>query len=87
MKFEILFSGMSYVVGSLQRKGRRADRDGGSVARLKASGAILLCVTTVPELCLSWETNNKVGGATNNPYDTRRTSGGSSGGEVRWIRA
>ncbi|KAF4523010.1 hypothetical protein B566_EDAN007440 [Ephemera danica] len=77
--------GMSYVVGSLQRKGRRADRDGGSVAYMRAAGAILLGVTSVPELCLSWETNNKVGGATSNPYDTRRTSGGSSGGEAALI--
>jgi Asp-tRNAAsn/Glu-tRNAGln amidotransferase A subunit and related amidases len=31
---------------------------------------------------MNWETFNKATGTTNNPYDTRRTPGGSSGGEV-----
>jgi len=76
---------MSYVVGSVGRTGRRAERDGGAVANMKKAGAIVLALTTTPELCLSWETNNLVVGSTSNPYDTRRTSGGSSGGEVSYI--
>ncbi|CAB3366495.1 Hypothetical predicted protein [Cloeon dipterum] len=79
--------GMSYVVGSVGRKGRRAERDGGAVAYMKKAGAIVLAITTTPELCLSWETNNLVIGSTSNPYDTRRTSGGSSGGEAAIIGA
>lgn len=39
-------------------------------------------MSNTPELCMNWETYNKVSGTTRNPYDTRRTPAGSSGGEV-----
>jgi amidase len=55
-------------------------KDATVVARLKAAGAILLGKTNTPELTLSFETDNKVYGVTNNPYDLTRTPGGSSGG-------
>uniref|UniRef100_A0A0N4Z7M0 Amidase domain-containing protein n=1 Tax=Parastrongyloides trichosuri TaxID=131310 RepID=A0A0N4Z7M0_PARTI len=57
------------------------------VQRWKDAGAILIASTNVPELCMWIESNNKVWGRTNNPYDTRRTSGGSSGGEGAIIGA
>uniref|UniRef100_A0A0N5BAZ5 Amidase domain-containing protein n=1 Tax=Strongyloides papillosus TaxID=174720 RepID=A0A0N5BAZ5_STREA len=57
------------------------------VERLKNAGGILLASTNVPELCMWIETNNKVWGRTNNPYDTRRSPGGSSGGEGAIISA
>lgn len=63
--------------------GRRAlvpQVDATVVARLKAAGAILLGKTNTPELTLSFSTDNKVYGRTNNPYDLDRTPGGSSGG-------
>jgi hypothetical protein len=50
---------------------------------MRASGAIPLLVTSTPELCMMFETYNKIIGTTNNPYDLRRTPSGSSGGEVR----
>lgn len=55
------------------------------VKRLKDEGAIVLGITNVPELLLSYETDNSIYGATNNPYDIARTSGGSSGGEAAII--
>ena len=48
-------------------------------------GAIFLATTNVSELGMWWETDNRLYGRTNNPYDSRRTPGGSSGGEVRKI--
>lgn len=56
------------------------DHDATAVARVKAAGAIVIGKTNTPELTLAFETDNTVYGATNNPYDTSRTSGGSSGG-------
>jgi len=50
---------------------------------MRYSGAIPLVGSNTPELCMMIETYNKVNGTTNNPYDLRRTPGGSSGGEVR----
>jgi fatty acid amide hydrolase 2 len=46
-----------------------------------------LAITNVPELALWWETSNTIYGRTNNPYDSRRTPGGSSGGEGAIIAA
>lgn len=75
---------MSYSVGSVHRKGIRASEDGEAVALLKAAGGIPLLVSNTPEYCTSWESSNKVIGRSLNPYDTRRSSGGSSGGEVSY---
>jgi len=60
----------------------RATYDADVVAKIRKAGGILLLVSNTPELCLWWQTFNKVTGITKNPYDTRRTAGGSSGGEV-----
>ena len=50
------------------------------VNRLKKAGAIIFGKTNTPELTLSFETENDVYGVTLNPYDTKRSPGGSSGG-------
>ncbi|KUJ80790.1 amidase [Ruegeria marisrubri] len=49
-------------------------------ARMRAAGAILIGKTNVPEFGLGSHTFNPVYGATCNPYDPARSSGGSSGG-------
>ena len=51
------------------------------VGRLKKAGAIILGKTNTPALCFCQETDNKLYGRTNNPWDLNRTAGGSSGGE------
>jgi aspartyl-tRNA(Asn)/glutamyl-tRNA(Gln) amidotransferase subunit A len=62
-----------------------AETDATSVARLKDAGGIFLAKTNVPEFVLWWETDNRVFGRTNNPWNTDRTPGGSSGGEAAAI--
>ncbi|MFW6056736.1 MAG: amidase, partial [Chloroflexota bacterium] len=62
-----------------------AETDAASVARLKDAGGIFLAKTNVPEFILWWETDNLVFGRTNNPWNTDRTTGGSSGGEAAAI--
>lgn len=49
-------------------------------ARLKAAGGILAGKTNVPTLLADYQANNPIFGRTNNPWDTSRTPGGSSGG-------
>jgi fatty acid amide hydrolase 2 len=73
--------GMPNTAGLVSRVGHPATEDAVTVARLRAAGAIPLGVTNVSELAMWFESDNKVYGRTNNPYDPRRIVGGSSGGE------
>ncbi|KAH9381977.1 hypothetical protein HPB48_021019 [Haemaphysalis longicornis] len=54
---------------------------------LRAAGAIPLVLTNVPELCMWGDAQTLLHGTTRNPYDTRRSPGGSSGGEGSLIAA
>jgi amidase len=54
--------------------------DGTVAARLKAAGGILIGKTNVPVMLADFQTSNPIFGRTNNPWDTTRTPGGSSGG-------
>jgi amidase len=50
------------------------------VERMKAAGAIIIGKTNTPEFGAGSHTFNPVFGATRNPYDLTKSSGGSSGG-------
>lgn len=50
------------------------------IERIQAAGAITLGKTNTPEFGAGSQTFNPVFGATRNPYDLTKTSGGSSGG-------
>ncbi|TAN34663.1 amidase [bacterium] len=52
-----------------------------AVARLRAAGAVLLGKSNCPEFALDMHTDNEVFGETHNPWNSKRTSGGSSGGD------
>lgn len=56
------------------------DTDDMLVERARAAGAILIGKTNTPEFGAGSQTFNPVFGATRNPYDLAKTSGGSSGG-------
>ncbi|XP_055945594.1 fatty-acid amide hydrolase 2-A-like isoform X2 [Argiope bruennichi] len=65
----------------------KAGDDSPSVALMKKAGAIVIATTNSAEMGMHFETNNLIHGTTCNPYDTNRTSGGSSGGESALISA
>ena len=73
--------GMPQTGGLLWRSEVVAERNATVVQRLRDAGAIIMGVTNVPEGGLWLETYNAIYGRTRNPWDTRMTSGGSSGGE------
>ena len=73
--------GMPQTGGIVALRAQRAQGDAPAIARLRAAGAILLGLTNAPEGGLSTETFNRLYGRTLNPWDGRRTPGGSSGGE------
>ena len=55
-------------------------RDALIVTRIRGAGAVTVGKTNTPELGAGSQTFNAVFGATRNPYDLRKTCGGSSGG-------
>ncbi|KAI1709765.1 amidase domain-containing protein [Ditylenchus destructor] len=61
------------------------DRDAELVKRLRDAGAIILATTNLPLFGNGWECESVVTGRTSNPYDLRRSPGGSSGGEAALI--
>lgn len=64
-----------------------AQEDATLVSRLRAEGAIVIGISNIPDFSMSYETDNSLYGRTNNPYDLRRSPGGSSGGEAAIIAA
>jgi len=60
--------------------GEPATEDGLVVRRLRDAGATILGKTNLPELAIYGFTESPAWGATRNPWDTSKTSAGSSGG-------
>jgi aspartyl-tRNA(Asn)/glutamyl-tRNA(Gln) amidotransferase subunit A len=56
------------------------EEDSAAVARLREQGAVFLGKTTTPEFGWKGVTDSPLTGVTRNPWDTRMTPGGSSGG-------
>jgi Asp-tRNA(Asn)/Glu-tRNA(Gln) amidotransferase A subunit family amidase len=54
--------------------------DSHAVEIIKKAGAIIYCLTNVPQGLFAIESSNNVFGAAQNPWDRLRTPGGSSGG-------
>ena len=80
-------AGVATQRGSPIFKGRVPDLDATSVARMKGAGGILLGKTNLPEFSYWIESDNLLSGRSNNPWDLKRTPGGSSGGESAAIAA
>ena len=80
-------AGLLTTAGYPPLKNHLPSEDAATVARLKASGAIIFGKTNTPRLGADYQTNNPIFGRTNNPWDFNRTSGGSSGGSASAIAA
>ncbi len=81
VKESIAVAGMPNSAGLVARREFRSPASAPTVQRLTDAGAIVLGVTNTSELTLWIESDNRLYGRTNNPYDPSRTAGGSSGGE------
>jgi amidase len=64
-----------------------AAADAEVVRRLRTAGAVIVGKTHVPELMATPFTESPTYGVTRNPWDIRRTSGGSSGGSATAVAA
>jgi len=80
------FKDLEPAVGFPQSKGSplfktfMPDGDSVLVERIRRAGAVPIGKTNVPEFGMGSQTYNTVYGTTLNPYDRRKTAGGSSGG-------
>lgn len=73
--------------GSLALANHRTAGDAFVVRRLRDAGAVVLGKSNMHELAAGITTISSLGGQTCNPYDPRRTPGGSSGGTGAAIAA
>ena len=80
IKDNILAAGMPARFGSKLTSAEPAGYDAPAVARLREHGAILIGKTAMPEFGWKPVTDSPLTGVTRNPWDTRKTPGGSSGG-------
>jgi amidase len=67
--------------------GPPVDADAEVVRRLRAAGAVVIGKTNVPELTQWPFTETATFGATRNPWDVQRATGGSSGGSAAAVAA
>ena len=74
-------------LGSLAHADEVMPHDSGAVRRLRRAGAVVVGKTNVPEFCQSATTDNLLGPDAANPFDLRRTAGGSSGGAASSVAA
>ena len=72
--------GLTTTAGYLPLKNNVPDQDAEIVKLLLSEGAIIIGKTNLSVLAMDMQADNPIFGKTNNPWDTTRTSGGSSGG-------
>ncbi len=68
-------------------RGSKAPQNSAAVDRLLRAGGVLIGATNVPVNLADWQAYNPIYGTTNNPWDVKRTPGGSSGGTAAALAA
>jgi aspartyl-tRNA(Asn)/glutamyl-tRNA(Gln) amidotransferase subunit A len=80
IKDVLLMKGYPTRRGSLTTSDKPETEDAPATARLREHGAVFIGKTTTPEFGWKAVTDSPLTGITRNPWDTTKTSGGSSGG-------
>jgi amidase len=83
----ITSAGRRVELGSRLAQGLVAESDSYLMQRFNAAGLATLGRTTTPEMAFSTETESVLQGSTRNPWDTRLSAGGSSGGSGAAVAA
>ncbi|KAF2246347.1 amidase [Trematosphaeria pertusa] len=81
VKEHIGFRGLRCTTGYVAHWDNISKEDAHVLQILQDAGAVFHCRTTIPQTMMHLETDSNLYGVTSNPYNTRVTSGGSSGGE------
>lgn len=87
IKDNVFTRGIKTTFGSRLMENFIPEEDSILVERLKAAGAIILGKTNLSEFALLPITDNLVFGPTRNPWNLKKTSGGSSGGSAAAVAA
>lgn len=87
IKDSLEVAGMPTVCGAPALRDYRPRTNAVAVQRLLDAGAVIFGKTNVPLYAGDVQTFNKVYGTTNNPWNTERTPGGSSGGAAAALAA
>jgi amidase len=87
VKASISVAGHRCELGSLINRGNVPTDDAVVVARARNAGAIILGITNTPEFLMAYESDNRLYGRVNNPWNLDYSPGGSSGGESAAIAA
>lgn len=87
IKEQYRVKGTQTTLGATHQTGKVYDSEGPLVRKLRQAGAIILGKTNVLQTLMGWESDNRVYGRTNNPWNLERSPGGSSGGESAIIAA
>ena len=85
LKDHAIVKGVRTTQGLPQYWNYRPSKDCELVARLRRAGAIILGRTNVPFGCYDWNCRNPIYPETVNPWNPKRTPGGSSGGAAAAI--
>ncbi|MFK8051324.1 MAG: amidase, partial [Halioglobus sp.] len=80
-------SGWATVNGSEALKDNMASETSPCIQNLLDAGAIVIGRSNTPEFSVRWETTNDFYGATDNPWNSELTPGGSSGGAAASVAA
>lgn len=80
-------AGVRVTFGSRVYSDLVAPADSGMVAQLRAAGAVFLGKTNTPEFGATCYTENDIAPPSRNPWDTRLSPGGSSGGAAAAVAA
>ena len=87
IKEQFRVAGTETTCGYTREVGKVYTDEGPLVHSLRQAGGIVLGKTNIMQALSGWECDNPVYGRANNPWDTARTPGGSSGGEGAIIAA
>lgn len=79
--------GMPTTAGSPAFAEYRPTQNASAVQQLVDDGVVIYGKTNVPEMAADWQSYNAVYGTSNNPWDSSRTPGGSSGGAAAAVSA
>ncbi|NGO70284.1 amidase [Streptomyces boncukensis] len=80
-------AGLRTTSGAPELAAHVPERDAEAVARLRSAGAVVFGKTNTATYAADAQTSNPVFGTTNNPWNTARTPGGSSGGPAAALAA